>query len=220
LAITDHNTLDSAFAAQQLAPRYGVDVVVGEEISTREGHLLALFLKERIPPALSMSETIAAVHAQGAVAVVAHPYDVVSFGALNPWRRKLSEGELLQLPFDGVEVLNGCLLGSSQNARAAALGLRSGRALVGGSDAHSAETVGIAHTIFAGCSSEDLRTALMRGETVPGGQRWQFSHYVHLLGQRELQRVVSVGRLAAGLGSLAASPLVGVLLRLGAGKLL
>ena len=64
LAITDHDELRGARIAQEFArehPELGVDVIVGEEISTRNGHLLGLWLTERVPPGLSALETIARI---------------------------------------------------------------------------------------------------------------------------------------------------------------
>ena len=66
IAITDHDRIDAARAAQQMAQRNGlhVQVVVGEEISTLQGHLLGLFLQERIRPLRSLRRSIAEIHEQ------------------------------------------------------------------------------------------------------------------------------------------------------------
>ena len=74
IAITDHDTIDGAIEAAALAKLYRVEVVVGEEITSREGHVLGLFLTSRVPPRLSALETVAAVHAQGGLAIAAHPF--------------------------------------------------------------------------------------------------------------------------------------------------
>ena len=75
IAITDHDRIDAAQAAQQMAQRNGlrVQVIVGEEISTLQGHLLGLFLQERIRPLRSLRRSIAEIHEQGGIAIVAHP---------------------------------------------------------------------------------------------------------------------------------------------------
>ena len=72
VAITDHDEIRGALRAREWArehPELGVDVVVGEEISTLNGHLLGLFLEECIPPGLSALDTIGEIHAQGGLAV-------------------------------------------------------------------------------------------------------------------------------------------------------
>jgi predicted metal-dependent phosphoesterase TrpH len=74
IAITDHDTIEGALEARSLAERYGIEVVVGEEVSTADGEQLALFIEERLPPGLPAAETIAAAHAQGGLCVAAHPY--------------------------------------------------------------------------------------------------------------------------------------------------
>ena len=75
IAIADHERVDAALAARAIARAQGlrVEVVVGEEVSTRSGHLLALFIEERIPPMRSLRETVARVHDQGGIAIAAHP---------------------------------------------------------------------------------------------------------------------------------------------------
>ncbi len=67
IAITDHDRIDAAQAAQQMAVANGlqVQVVVGEEISTLQGHLLGLFLQQRVRPLHSLRRTIAEIHEQG-----------------------------------------------------------------------------------------------------------------------------------------------------------
>ena len=77
VAITDHDEIRGALRAREWArehPELGVDVVVGEEISTLNGHLLGLFLEECVPPGLNALETIGEIHAQGGLAVAAHPF--------------------------------------------------------------------------------------------------------------------------------------------------
>ena len=187
VAITDHNTLVNAIAAQAIAHEYGVTVVIGEEISTRQGHLLGLFLKNRVSPGSPLAETIGAVHAQGGIAIVAHPYDPVSFGVLNPWRGSMSEEDLLRLGFDAIETFNACLPTRRPNERAVELAGRTTAAIVAGSDAHSAATVGLATTLFTGRSAEDLRQSILLRQTTARGQRWPLRLYVDLFGKRELR---------------------------------
>jgi hypothetical protein len=72
VAITDHDEIDGARAAVGLDPR--VQVIIGEEISSADGHVLGLFLKHRIEPGDSAEETIARIREQGGVALVPHPF--------------------------------------------------------------------------------------------------------------------------------------------------
>src|SRR4051794_16191097 len=69
LAITDHDTIAGAIKARNLAPYYGLEVIIGEEVSTREGHLLALFIEQELPAGQPAATTIAAIHAQGGICI-------------------------------------------------------------------------------------------------------------------------------------------------------
>jgi len=106
LAVTDHDEVGGALLARRFArarPELGVDVVVGEEVSTLNGHLLALFIEERIPPGLTAETTVDLIHRQGGLAVVPHPLHPIRYARRG--HRPLAE--LLEaLPVDAVEVVN------------------------------------------------------------------------------------------------------------------
>ena len=75
VAITDHERLDGALRAREIhaAGDFHFDLVVGEEITTRRGHVLALFIEERIPALRPLPETLERIHDQGGLAIAAHP---------------------------------------------------------------------------------------------------------------------------------------------------
>jgi hypothetical protein len=76
IAITDHNEISGALAAQEVADDFGVKVIVAEEVKTAEqGEVIGLFLSERIPRGLTMAETIAEIRRQGGLVYVPHPFD-------------------------------------------------------------------------------------------------------------------------------------------------
>jgi hypothetical protein len=106
VAITDHDEIRGALHGRAFArehPELGLDVVVGEEISTLNGHLLGLYLEERVPPGLTAFATIELIHAQGGLAVAAHPFHPIR-GRASGHR---SIGELVpDLPLDAIEVVN------------------------------------------------------------------------------------------------------------------
>src|SRR5262249_60606258 len=81
----------------------GIEVVVGEEISTRNGHLLGLFLEETVPPGLSAHATIQRIHAQNGLAVVAHPFHPMN--VRDRGARCLTD-LVTDLPIDAIEVVN------------------------------------------------------------------------------------------------------------------
>ncbi len=176
IAITDHDTIAGGRAAAQLARDFGVEVIVGEEVSTAEGHLLALFIDDELPPGRPAAETIAAIHAQGGLCVAAHPYDrsVPSLGAYG-LRERQGEWRL-----DAVEVLNAGVIWSQRgcNCIAQRLAAELGLPAVGGSDAHSLATIGRAYTLFPGSSAADLYRAILHGQTSWGGGYWTLGQYL------------------------------------------
>jgi glycosyltransferase involved in cell wall biosynthesis len=74
IAVTDHNEISGALAAREQAN--GIKVIVSEEVKTaHEGEVIGLFIEEKIPRGMSLKETIDAIHAQGGLAYVPHPFD-------------------------------------------------------------------------------------------------------------------------------------------------
>lgn len=75
VAITDHDSAAGGLEARELADRYGVRVIVGEEVKSSEGEVIGLFLERTIPGGMSFAETVAAIKDQGGVVYVPHPFD-------------------------------------------------------------------------------------------------------------------------------------------------
>jgi predicted metal-dependent phosphoesterase TrpH len=75
IAITDHNTLTNALSYKPLFEKYGVRLIVGEEIMTTNGEIIGLFLNEHIAPKLSLNRTCSEIVSQGGLIYVPHPYD-------------------------------------------------------------------------------------------------------------------------------------------------
>ena len=162
LAITDHERIDAALAARALARDRGlhVEVVVGEEITTLGGHLLGLFLEERVRPLRSLRSTIAEIHDRGGMAIPAHPlvpYPLCAQGFV--LRRLLGEDDPRFRP-DGLETFNPTTLGRPWHGRVVRFANEFGLARVGNSDAHAATAVGSGWTSFSGQSAADVRRAI------------------------------------------------------------
>ncbi|HEX7628592.1 MAG TPA: PHP domain-containing protein [Candidatus Methanoperedens sp.] len=156
ICITDHNTIKGALVAQ----KYNKDlVVIGEEISSKDGEILGLFLQEKVNPGLSAEETIEQIHGQDGIAIAPHPYSV----------HCSSVGEKMNaLRFDGVEVFNSLHRDGYSNALA--LKNCNGHAKLGGSDAHASHMIGKGYTLFNGTSQEDFRNAIKNRQTIYGGK--------------------------------------------------
>ena len=134
LCVTDHNTIEGALEMKALAPDL---VIVGEEVFTTRGELLAYFVTEFVPPGLTPRETIERLRRQGAAISVPHPFDHARKGA---WQ----EADLLAiLPWvDAVETFNARAILRDSNQRAGELARRQGKLGPVGSDAHSYRELG------------------------------------------------------------------------------
>ena len=161
IAITDHERIDAALAGRQLARDRGLsfEVVVGEEVTTLGGHLLALWIERPVKPFRTMRSTIAEIHDQGGLAIPAHPlvpYPLCAQGFM--LRRLLSDAERFRP--DGLEAFNPTTLGRPWHGRVVRFAEEHGLARVGNSDAHSLEAIGTGYTTFQGHDGEALRAAI------------------------------------------------------------
>jgi predicted metal-dependent phosphoesterase TrpH len=164
LAITDHDRIDGALRARDAAPA-GLTVIVGEEVRTADGDLIAVFLEHAVPPGLTARETIEAVREQGGLVGIPHPFDRFRGSMLR------DPGlEAIAAQVDWIETHNARVVGGTGNERAAAFALEMGLPGVAVSDAHSVLEVGVAYTALEGDLStpEGLMAALTNVELVPG----------------------------------------------------
>ncbi len=182
IAITDHNVIEGSLRARDLwakgANRF--DFIVGEEVSTREGHMLALFIEKRIQPGLSMERTIDLVHEQGGLAIVVHP--------LNPLFRHSCQRDVLDRIYaasdvwlDAIETWNASFCGIYVNRLAMSANREVyGWPEVGNSDAHTLSAIGRGCTWFEGKTAQDVRDTIEAGLSAPGGKLWGVHDYLRL----------------------------------------
>ena len=128
LAITEHNNLAGALRAKELAPDL---IIVGEEIMTTHGELIAYFVKEEVPRDLSPQETIRRLREQGAVIAIPHPLDSLRNSAMGM-------ANVLEVidQVDAIEVRNARCVRPQDNLAALALAQERGLLITAGSDAH------------------------------------------------------------------------------------
>ena len=164
IVITDHNTTSGAVAAWKLDPDL---VVVGEEIMTTRGEILASFITQEIPRGLTPRETIKRLRDQGAFISVSHPFDSWRNGA---WQ----EQDLLEiLPLvDAIEVFNARCLQSTPNAQAQQFAAKNSLPGTAGSDGHAAFELGrgsleLAHFMDADGLRQAIRDARIIGRLSP-----------------------------------------------------
>ena len=165
LAITDHDRIDGALGVRDAAPA-GLTVIIGQEVRTSAGDLIALFVEQPVPPGLAPAEAARRIRDQGGAVGLAHPYDRFRAGAGRPgWEDEL---ELLLPLLDYVETWNARLMIGDGNRRAAQLALARALPGVAVSDAHTLLEVGVSYTILDGPldSAAQLRAALATGRLV------------------------------------------------------
>ena len=173
IAITEHDDVAGAQRAREIALERDlpIEVIIGSEVTSRQGHILALWIDEPIPAFRSAAETVEAIWRQGGVASIAHP------AAIMPPSLKLGEIDRLVDDLEAsrrndpslvlaIELANPSLLA---RRRVAAVRERNAERWqlpqTGGSDAHFAAHVGAAVTRYPGRGAAALRSALARGET-------------------------------------------------------
>ncbi len=184
LSITDHNTLDGSIAARKAVRKLGLDLIIimGTEISTSDGHLLALGIEDLPPRDRSAEETIEAVHEEGGIAIAPHPY--------HPFRHSLWRIP----PVDAVEVFNSRHFIGLANGLAYWQARRRGLPMVAGSDSHVRETVGLGVTEVFADEPEGILPAIVAGKTRIIGKRTPASVLVGQL-ERRIGRISIVRRL-------------------------
>jgi predicted metal-dependent phosphoesterase TrpH len=169
VAVTDHDSLEGGFAAREAwaQGKYRVEVIPGEEVTTLQGHLIALFLEEPVASLRPLLETLEAVHRQGGLCIIPHPLNwltrSIGHKTIIDVQRRRGSG----IYFDGIQTAN-VAPGSRVKLKTAQRLNRERYHLpeVGGSDAHFLPAVGSAFTLFDGEGAEDLRRAILSGTTV------------------------------------------------------
>lgn len=172
VAVTDHDTVQGANVTADLAADYDVTVIVGCEVSTADGHLLALGIDDAPTPDEPLVATAREIHDAGGLAVVPHPFQRSRHGA--------SAAAITAV--DGIEVCNAHTLVGLRNDQAERFARNRGYPAFGGSDAHRRAAVGLAATevtLAAGRSPTPagILDAMRNGRTAAVGRRtsaWQY----------------------------------------------
>ncbi|MBV9171903.1 MAG: hypothetical protein JOZ81_17660 [Chloroflexi bacterium] len=143
-----------------------MQVIPGVEVTTRDGHLLALFIEDRPPALRSLAATTDWVLQRGGVCLAPHPF--------TRWTHSLSRRAMLDAVahnwLAGLEVLNASLAGRASRPHALKFAGQHHLASLGGSDAHMLGIVGLARTRFPGRTPADLRRAIDSRTTFAEGR--------------------------------------------------
>ena len=157
VVITDHNSTAAAEYARQIDP---VRVIVGEEIMTQQGEILAAFVAEEIPAGLPALEVIDRLRQQGAFISVSHPFDQMRNGH---WQIE----DLLQIAplVDAIETFNARCMLPGYNAQAAIFAREQGLPGTAGSDAHALIELGTAYLLLEPIeNADDLQEKIIHAE--------------------------------------------------------
>ncbi len=167
IAVTDHDTMDAVREARARGEAKGLAVVPGQEITTRwpaQTHILGWFLERPVRSGMSVADTVEAIHDQGGLAIVPHPFMPVFFGSIQPamLRRLIDKHSV-----DGIEMVFTVPIGARRRRQLdefyAANRVRLGAA-IGGSDCHfGAHDMASAITEYDG----DFKAAVQAGATRP-----------------------------------------------------
>jgi len=186
IAITDHDLIEGAMEARELVGthNYRFEFIVGIEITTLEGHLLAYDLERPIRMLLPLARTIQLVHEQGGFCIVPHPTSWLTRSIGYHGLCRIMEDERQDVTFEGLEIINPTLAGRVIYEKVLTMNREQWHLPeVGGSDAHSLDFIGSGYTLFAGDSATDLRRALNENATQAGGR---------FLGLEDHRRLMSI----------------------------
>ncbi|HEV2582994.1 MAG TPA: CehA/McbA family metallohydrolase [Ktedonobacteraceae bacterium] len=169
IAITDHDHVEGAKRVADLLARQELplQMITGVEVSTRQGHLLGLFVQKAPRSLRSVEESIEAIKEQGGLVIVPHP-----LGRLVPSLSRDKIDELLNKGFaiDGIEIYNPSPANASMRLAVRNANQQWRLAETGGSDAHFWQHIGSAYTLFPGSTPDDLRRSILERTARPGGQ--------------------------------------------------
>ena len=147
IAVTEHDTLRASDEARELHARgsFRFDVVHGMEVTTLDGHLLALFIDEPVASFRRIEETLEAIRRQGGLAIVPHPMSWLTRSVTRRVFARVAAAQNDGMYFDGIEEWNASPAGRVTSARARNLNRDSyGLAALGASDAHFLPSIGSA----------------------------------------------------------------------------
>lgn len=166
-AITDHDEIEESIKASKIAEDHDTIVITGEEVSTADGHLLAIGIKEKIEPGNPFMETVKEIRQRGGAAVVPHPFQKTRHGVS---KKKIED-------IDAVEAYNSWIFTGLQNKRARRFAESNSYPKVAGSDAHTLGLIGRAYAVIdidkpkEQIKEKDIVKALKSGDVSMEGSR-------------------------------------------------
>lgn len=155
IAVTDHNQTEFAVELQK---SLGKQIIVGEEIMTSEGEIIGLFLKRTIEPGLSLQQTAQAIHEQGGLVYIPHPFETV--------RKGVTKASLdhIASQVDIVEAYNARAVFQNKGPQAVTWARLAGKSMAASSDAHGRRGLGSSYSIIEKApTAQNLTSQLAKG---------------------------------------------------------
>ena len=165
IAVTDHDEFRGSLEAHELAKTYGIESIPGAEVSTREGHLLALWIHELPPKGLSLLDTLLLIGKQGGVAIAPHPFSSLPGSLSMESVVNALTNPRAKAVLQGMETHN--MSTQAFDSIAQKLSIYLPLAKLGASDSHVYWSIGAGRSEFPGETAQDLRRALEHNTTVP-----------------------------------------------------
>ncbi len=171
IAVTDHDTMAGVKEVQERGEAAGLAVVAGQEVTTKwpaQTHVMGWFLERPIKRGMSLEDSVAAIHDQGGLVIIPHPFMPVFFGSIQP---AMLQRLLERHPVDGIEMMFTAPIGERRRAHLKEFYARNSERLgaaIGGSDCHfGSRDIGQVLTSYEG----DFRTAIQLRATKPQAGR-------------------------------------------------
>jgi predicted metal-dependent phosphoesterase TrpH len=153
IALTDHNVTKGWKEAKKEAKKQGMIFIPGQEVESRQGHVLALGISETVPNNRHLFETIDNIHGQGGLAIAPHPFDIKGDGLRNGMRYA-----------DAVEIFNSLNIDRLSNRLARIKARRLGMPVVAGSDAHTLDMIGSSAVVADAYDLDSLLRRIKQGD--------------------------------------------------------
>lgn len=185
VAVTDHNTI---VAAKLLRKELGKAIIVGEEISSLEGDIIGLFLKEKVEAGQSAIETVKAIKEQGGLVYIPHPFETIRKGLTSVALQKIKDY------VDIVEVYNGRAWAQNRAREAATWATLNEKAHAASSDAHGSRGLGHSYTFIDSAPAPDNLVAALHSHAKLVTKRAP----VHTLLYPKINRLKKVVRRQSG----------------------
>ncbi len=160
VAVTDHNQIEGSC---KIAKETDFLIIPGMEISSADGHIVALNLQELIPRGLSARETVERIHKADGIAIAVHPFS---------WFKGSLKSHVADAKFDAVETLNASAFPFNRcKKKAGEIAQKLNLPCVGGTDAHYGPTIGYGYTVIDCEPNVDaIAKAIVNGKCQPFGQ--------------------------------------------------